>query len=333
MISIIIPVYNVDAYLSECLNSILLQTVPDYEVILIDDGSQDKSGVICDTYAQKDTRIRVIHQKNSGVSTARNNGIEQSRGEWITFIDSDDWIKPNYLANFHLDESNDIDLVIQGLEYYNQRNKLYFNPWSFKDCVLEKSDFQRGFSENRLLEVGFPVGKAYRKDLIVINNLHFDTRISFHEDHIFVLDYYKLCNSVRLVNSTDYKYRCYHTNSSLSSKQHPWEKMNLAGDEMLRRFLNMQDEFFPKNSDNELKLYDFAYSCKITAANSIILDSTKSFNERKTTFYRIIKREDIRKYSHPASLQNKITTFLYTYMPFCICFAYNKLIQFLKYIK
>ena len=112
----------------------------------------------------------------------------------------------HYLQNFHLDESDGIDLVIQGLEYYDQRDGHFFSPWSFKECVLKKDDFLFAFAENKLMEVGFPVGKAYSKKLLDLNNLRFDTRLSFHEDHIFVLDYYMLCHTIRLVDAIDYKY-------------------------------------------------------------------------------------------------------------------------------
>lgn len=332
MISIIIPVYNVEKYLTECLDSILSQTYTDFEVILVDDGSPDNSGTICDEYAQKDMRIRVIHQKNAGVSAARNNGIEQSRGEWITFIDSDDWICSNYLCNFHLEESAGIDLVIQGLEYFNQRDGYFFSPRSFNECVLKREDFQYGFAQNRLMELGYPVGKAYRRDLLNLNNLRFDTRLSFHEDHIFVLDYYMLCNTIRLVDATDYKYRYYHTGSSLSSKRHSWEKMNLAGDEMLKRFLKMQGVYFPKDSAEANRLYDFAYSCKVTAVNTIIL-SNMSYKDKRKAYGQVIKRKEIRRYSHPESFRAIIDTFIYSYMPFFLGYTYNQFIDLLKKMK
>lgn len=95
-LSIIIPVYNVEKYLSKCLNSILRQTYQDYEIILIDDGSSDSSGIICDWYADKDSRIKVVHQPNKGVSCARNAGLELSKGEFITFIDADDELCPHF---------------------------------------------------------------------------------------------------------------------------------------------------------------------------------------------------------------------------------------------
>ena len=96
-ISIIIPVYNAECYLRRCMDSILSQTFENYEIILIDDGSIDESGKICDEYAAADSRIIVIHQKNQGQSVARNNGIQRARGEWIHFVDSDDFIHPQML--------------------------------------------------------------------------------------------------------------------------------------------------------------------------------------------------------------------------------------------
>lgn len=321
-----------EQFLTQCLDSILCQTYKDFEVILVDDGSPDGSGAICDAYAQKDSRFRVIHQKNAGVSAARNNGIEMAAGEWITFIDSDDWVNPNYLANFQLDDSDGIDLVIQGLEYYDHRSGQFFNSWSFNNVILERKNFRLGFAENRLMELGFPIGKAYRKTILTTNRLCFDSRISFHEDHIFVLDYYQLCYKIRLVDATDYKYRCYHTNSSLSTKPHPWEKMNLAGDEMLQRFLSMRNEYFTDKTIEANRLYDFAYSCKVTAADSVIM-SDMPYRDKKLAFRKIINHKDIKYYSHPVTFRGKMVRFLYAYMPFVFGYAYYQVIKLLKRMK
>ncbi len=96
-ISVIVPVYNVEQYLPRCIDSILAQTFTDFELLLIDDGSRDNSGKICDEYAEKDSRIRVFHKENGGVSSARNVGLDNTCGEYVSFIDSDDWIGPSFL--------------------------------------------------------------------------------------------------------------------------------------------------------------------------------------------------------------------------------------------
>ncbi len=98
-ISIIVPVYNIEKYFHRCVDSILSQTFTDFELLLINDGSNDNSGAICDEYAAKDARIRVFHKENGGVSSARNLGLDNAKGEWITFVDSDDYVKPDYLSN------------------------------------------------------------------------------------------------------------------------------------------------------------------------------------------------------------------------------------------
>ncbi len=101
MVSVIIPVYNSAKYLSRCLDSVLNQTYKDIEVVMIDDGSADESGRICDEYAKRDVRVKVYHQENQGASIARKNGIGRSRGEWLTFVDSDDWVEGDYIERLY----------------------------------------------------------------------------------------------------------------------------------------------------------------------------------------------------------------------------------------
>ena len=120
MISIIVPVYNVEKYLSRCLDSILAQTYTDYELILVDDGSTDTSGALVDEYALKDSRIRAFHGENKGLSGARNRGLDNAKGEYICFVDSDDWIEPTYLKELYdLIEDRQADLAICGYKKNN----------------------------------------------------------------------------------------------------------------------------------------------------------------------------------------------------------------------
>ena len=113
LISVIVPVYNVEKYIKKCLDSIIYQTYKNIEIILVDDGSTDNSGIICDVYKERDKRIKVIHKKNNGVSAARNTGIENANGKWISFVDSDDWIDKNYfeilISKIY---NNDIDCIL-----------------------------------------------------------------------------------------------------------------------------------------------------------------------------------------------------------------------------
>ena len=134
-VSIVVPVYNVERYLGECLDSILAQTLKDIEVIVIDDGSPDNCGKIIDEYTEKDNRIIAIHQKNSGYTTAVNRGIEKARGEYIGIIESDDWIEPNMYETLYLNaKKNKTDVTKGGFWKYNstlpkkKQNEYYKNP-------------------------------------------------------------------------------------------------------------------------------------------------------------------------------------------------------------
>ena len=113
LISVIVPVYNSEQTLHRCIDSILGQTYRNFELLLINDGSKDRSGEICDEYARKDNRVKVFHKENGGVSSARNVGLDNARGEWITFCDSDDHVSKEWLSNM-LDNDTGCDLVVQG---------------------------------------------------------------------------------------------------------------------------------------------------------------------------------------------------------------------------
>ena len=111
MISVIVPVYNTEKYLDRCIQSILAQTYTDFELLLIDDGSTDLSGEICDKYAEQDSRVKVFHKENGGVSSARNLGLDKANGDWVTFVDADDWVTTLYLNNLS-DNTNSADFVV-----------------------------------------------------------------------------------------------------------------------------------------------------------------------------------------------------------------------------
>lgn len=324
-ISIIIPVYNVENYLQQCVDSVLAQTYQDFEVILVDDGSLDNCPRICDEYAQKDSRVHVIHQKNSGVSAARNIGIEHAKGEWITFVDSDDWICSDYLEKFKVDE-DDSDLIIQGLEYYDHRNGLYFKQIIINDCIIEGSDKQNVVSENNLLGSGYPVAKAFSRS-IIDKGLLFDISISYHEDHIFVLNAFAVASKIRLVNSIAYKYRYFHTSMSLSSKRHPWKNLNIAANGMINALDNIHDKFLESGSLYERQVYNFAYSPKITALFEVFGSQLTDY-EKKAAIDVIIDRKQINKYYRPFSGKHRLVKWIL----YCPLYTIQKLF-FSLYIK
>ena len=211
-VSIIVPIYKAEKYLNRCIDSILAQTFTDWELLLIDDGSPDKSGDICDEYAKKDTRIRVFHKKNGGVSSARNLGLDNVQGEYVTFVDSDDWIDVNTLnVCFSQIEIDDLDFL--QFSYTRNERKLgnvldfEFHVCTLKDYINEKK---------LLLCVG---GTIFSVDVIKQNHIRFNEKMKLAEDQLFVLSCMELSKRImRIPNILYYYYDnpCSATNNERS---------------------------------------------------------------------------------------------------------------------
>lgn len=230
LISVIIPVYKVEQYIEECLDSLLNQTFIDFEIILIDDGSPDNSGIICDEYAKKDSRIRVVHKQNGGAGAARNTGIDAAHGEYIAFVDSDDFCNKNYLYNFFTDSQVNEDLVIQGFHKYVREEQPGID---FKPAIYDRNNLVGGILDNNLLSFGAPYCKLFRYDIIEKNNIRFSTKYSFGEDTYFFFSYLTHIRSIRMVNSKGYYYRCDHE-GSLSMKNHDFNDLVAFANDSLK---------------------------------------------------------------------------------------------------
>lgn len=185
LVSIIIPVYNIEDYLPQCLDSLLKQKYANYKIILVDDGSDDSSSDLCDEYSEKDKRISVFHLCNGGVSKARNVGIEHSSGEYITFIDGDDWVDPDYLEQLIFQiESNQADISAVGYIEENGHKQRTVTP--FDECrIMSGLESMNYIGDSKRPWVGFAWGKLYRLDLLKQNHLEFDPDISICEDSLF----------------------------------------------------------------------------------------------------------------------------------------------------
>lgn len=206
MISIIIPVYNVSNYIDQCLQSVLGQTFTDWECILVDDGSKDGSADICDVWANKDSRFKVIHQVNQGVSKARNNGMSEAKCDFICFIDSDDWVSENYLSHL-IDSIGNAELAVSGLSAY-RNDKLFEENLPPKQGVMkigsEDADLFIKMNENSLLYG--PVNKMFRTDIIKNNAIRFPENCSYAEDLTFCFSYLEHVNTIALCQKSDYHY-------------------------------------------------------------------------------------------------------------------------------
>ena len=199
MISIIVPVYDAEKTLQQCVDSILSQEYKDFELFLVDDGSKDGSPAICDEYAEKDNRIKVIHKPNGGVSSARNLGLDYAKGKWITFIDSDDYISADFFSGV---EHCKQQLLISGFRDEID-GKVYENV-RMSSAIYQNAENVRKFirtqvSSNMVLRG--PWGKFYSRDLI--GNQRFNTNMKLGEDTCFVFVYLAKCKTIE-VNVSPY---------------------------------------------------------------------------------------------------------------------------------
>ena len=198
LVSIIVPVYKAEKYIRQCVDSLLAQTYRNIEVILVDDGSPDNCGKICDEYAAKDSRVKVIHQQNGGVSAARNTGIAHSRGEWIAFVDADDSVTCAYIEQLY---ANDSDWVISGYRDSNYHCILSEERYDGKDELI--CFFYKHFDK---LYANTLWGKFYKRSIVCDNQILFNSGIRFSEDLIFNLMYLCFCHVITLNASANYIY-------------------------------------------------------------------------------------------------------------------------------
>lgn len=243
LISVIVPVYNVEKYLEKCVESILKQKYEYIEILLIDDGSNDKSAEICDDLLKKDERIRVLHKKNGGLSDARNEGIRISRGEWIVFVDSDDYIAPNMVMElYNAAKGSNSHLAICGVNFIDEKGK---NVENSQECPIKNEVLNSQEIYDKLYKEGgwyyiIACNKLYHKDLL---NKDFFPIGKLNEDEYVIAELIWKAKRIACIEKKEYYY-VLRTGSIMQSK----------GD---KRFLNLIDAlrerfyFFEENGFHE----------------------------------------------------------------------------------
>ena len=203
MISVLVPVYNTNQYLPRCIDSILGQSFTDFELLLIDDGSTDGSAKICDAYAEKDSRIRVLHKENGGVSSARNLGLNEAKGEWVVFVDSDDWISDNCIKLLTEPLRNkEFDIVVGD---YRIIGEFPYNlELSLPEGAYHETGITHTFCNGGIYIMSW--NKLYRKEFLLKNQLAFEEG-KVHEDEILAFEISCLEKSFYVVKSVTYYYR------------------------------------------------------------------------------------------------------------------------------
>lgn len=207
LVSIIVPVYNAEKNIGRCIESVLGQTYKDFELILMDDGSKDDSGKICDEYAAKDARIRVVHKENSGVSDTRNQGITLARGEYLQFIDSDDWITPDATGHFvRMAQEYRCDMVIT--DFYRVIGERVSSKGAIeKEGLLSRDEYATYMMQKPAdFYYGVLWNKFFKRSIIEKYGISMDSSISWCEDFIFNLEYIRNISSVYVMKVPVYYY-------------------------------------------------------------------------------------------------------------------------------
>ena len=221
-VSVVVPIYNVEKYIGKLIESLIQQTLKEIEIILVDDGSSDKSGIICDQYAQNDNRINVIHKINGGVSAARNDGLELAKGEYVVFCDSDDWLPLDALEKLYNEgERTGADVVIGDVYRYEKGENVYaqFYEKSFvteDKCFINemiKADFYNTYcpmpaKSGPAFGYGGPWNKAVRREMLRKNNILFDVRVKgIFDDLIYTAYILAAANKISYITEPVYYYR------------------------------------------------------------------------------------------------------------------------------
>ena len=203
-ISIIIPVYNEERHLHRCLDSIIAQTFADWECILINDGSSDRSGEICDEYVHKNNKFKVFHKDNAGPSVARNFGIEHAIGQYICFVDSDDWVEPLYLQRLIENKVDGVSsMIISGFVKDNLNG---FSIHEHIEGIYLEESFHAMFEERKFCFEGYPFSKLFDRQIILDNKIYFNPKVKFGEDLVFCLSYILCIKCIKFISGVDYHY-------------------------------------------------------------------------------------------------------------------------------
>ena len=278
IISVIVPIYNASQFLKKCLDSILAQTYQKFELLLINDGSTDTSLAMASSYAQQDSRILIVNQANLGVSAARNKGISMAKGDYITFIDADDWIDPTYFDSLFegtkLDDK--VDLVCCGYyDYSVYAQKLPINDFSNIDAFGVSTDaFMRALLYGT---AGVPWAKLYNTAIIKQNNISFNSAIKMSEDLVFNMQYASHSKIVSIIDKNLYHYNRLNS-KSLSSKLDPtyFNSYQLSAELIKKTWIEKGLESYFIQQWCEQRMHNFV----VTVSVNIALDSKEKFSNR-----------------------------------------------------
>lgn len=303
-VSIIVPIYNTEKYLEKCINSILKQSFSDFELLLVDDGSTDNSGKICDVYASMDKRIITFHKENGGVSSARNVGLKHAKGEWITFVDSDDEIAVNYLECLYT--TDEVDFVVADTELPDGTT-LMPDPKPVTE-ILEINSHQ-AYLETQFSKMYFWImaSKLFKKRIIHENTLLFNSKLRISEDSCFIFQYLQYAKNIKFILCPIY---FYNTNYEEQSRKYPLDPSQyqihisyyLDILERLKKCFNYKFELTISTVKVAFRHFGFVYFCGINTYPDF-KKCCKQFRKNKCIYY------------DNSKIKEKIETYAIYYFP------------------
>lgn len=304
MISIIVPIYNKKNLVRRCIESLLNQKNVELEIIIVDDGSTDNSLEVCKKIENECENVTVISQKNAGVSSARNNGLKHANGEWISFVDPDDYVESTLYYEL-LSGSDGCDIV-SCCCYAVDGHRQIINHFFRSDCVFDEDnkielycqllDGNYGQPGVAFTAIGVPWGKIYRRSLLMNNGFSFNLKLKRQQDNIFNMHAFAAAKRIRYIDKPLYYYTLDNIKNYYRSKYNNYAAENAI------EFQRERYEFFLKDGisfSNELKrLYDNEVICNLIGVlNKDILNrkNPQSYKEKKTAYYRMVNNEYVNK--------------------------------------
>lgn len=332
-LSIVIPVYNVEKYLNQCIQSIVNQNQENIEIILVDDGSFDNSPILCDDWARKISNINVIHQDNKGLSIARNKGLSIAHGKYIWFVDSDDWILPNAISRIMMLISiyPTIDVFSSFMKIFYENENRYEEPYSFKNGKI--------YSGKEYLWGNPAIGAAqrfiYKKGFLLDNNLEFYPGI-IHEDGVWCFSIFYLASQIYFIDGPIYVYRKRTDGSIMSNIKIQSAYDLIKGYKVLKDFMykNVEKKDYSKFCN---KIYEMILDSYAFCDNILKTDDFLEF-ERKERKYILQQSFELLK-QYPLSLKIWITIFcpykIITYLRTknLLLLTVKKIVKSMLYIK
>ena len=307
LISIIVPVYNVEEYLIKCIESIIGQTYTNLEIIIVNDGSPDNSGKIADDFSQKDARLRVIHTTNRGVSAARNSGIEKSKGEYVAFVDSDDYLAPDFVEYM-------LDIVKKTGAYFAMSTKCYKSP---NEAQIENGEIEIFSPEEAATALLYPYieigcwNKLFCRNFLIRNNIKFPVRFHMGEGLNFIVNAAQLSNCVGVGNKKVYYYRKDNPNSATTKES--VEKFINA----LAAIDNIRKNAILNTSAFNIALNFHQYLTTFYALYTILKTDTKeTYSSEYNQWLSVIKKDALSMMKADVTLLMKIRILAYSTNPY-----------------